>query len=300
MNLQRFKTLLLREWMQHRFGWLMVMVLPPLLVMALLPFGTPGPEDAKDISSHGADILAFGAMSLTALGVFAMSWCVNMFSLSGLARRDNQDRSIEFWLSLPATHVESIGAPVLMSTLLIPMLALCVGGAIGVLMSAAVIVKVVGLGGLAQVQWGTVWGMGLVGLARVLLGTVLMTLWLAPISLALMAASAWLKRWGAPLLIGGTLVGGAILKKVYGTGIVFELLTAQLNDAGYAFLRMDKTTGAVAPEQLMNLSVSEFAQQMLTNLQDVLAQMAAPHFVGGLLIAAACFWLLMLKRSRPA
>ena len=35
----RFKTLLLREWMQHRFGWLVLMGLPFVLFAAVALFG---------------------------------------------------------------------------------------------------------------------------------------------------------------------------------------------------------------------------------------------------------------------
>ena len=35
----RFPTLLLREWLQHQRGWLITLLLPPLIFLALLPFG---------------------------------------------------------------------------------------------------------------------------------------------------------------------------------------------------------------------------------------------------------------------
>ena len=38
--MSRFNTLLLREWMQHHRGWLAMMLLPPLLVLVLVPFGS--------------------------------------------------------------------------------------------------------------------------------------------------------------------------------------------------------------------------------------------------------------------
>ena len=37
--MQRFKTLLLREWMQHRWGWLLVMFAPLVITLVTLPFG---------------------------------------------------------------------------------------------------------------------------------------------------------------------------------------------------------------------------------------------------------------------
>ena len=40
-------ALMLREWMQHKRGWLLTLALPPALVLALLPFGEAHglPED---------------------------------------------------------------------------------------------------------------------------------------------------------------------------------------------------------------------------------------------------------------
>ena len=38
--MSRFNTLLQREWMQHHRGWLALMLLPPLLLLVLVPFGS--------------------------------------------------------------------------------------------------------------------------------------------------------------------------------------------------------------------------------------------------------------------
>ena len=51
----RFRTLLLREWMQHRTGWLVLMALPTLLVLGLGLFDGQGIQvgsaDAGDLSA---------------------------------------------------------------------------------------------------------------------------------------------------------------------------------------------------------------------------------------------------------
>ena len=302
MNLQRFKTLLLREWMQHRLGWLLVMFVPPLLVMLLLPFGqvAPGDDLRPDFPTHGANFLAFGTLCATAVAMFGITWAINTFQLPGLARRDQQDRSIEFWMSLPSTHAESIGATLLMHALLVPMAALAAGSAVGLLMAAGLLTKLLNIGAIVQVDWALVLGMAAVALARFLIGIVLMSLWLAPLLLALMAASAWLKRLGVPVLVAATLIGGNLLKHFYETSIVFDLLTAQLNGASFALLRLDSASGAPEPEHLMDHGVAGFAQFMLENLGQALSQLASAQFIGGLLVAAACFWLLMLRRGRNA
>jgi len=90
----RFKTLMLREWMQHHKGWLLVMAVPPLIFLALLPFG----QVEIELAELSAMALAAVAMGLCTVAVTGISWGAAMLQLPGLARRDQQDRSIEFWL----------------------------------------------------------------------------------------------------------------------------------------------------------------------------------------------------------
>jgi ABC-2 type transport system permease protein len=44
----------------------------------------------------------------------------SLFIALGSPRRDHGDRSIEFWLSLPSGHGESLAAPMLVHLLLVP------------------------------------------------------------------------------------------------------------------------------------------------------------------------------------
>jgi len=289
----RFMTLLQREWMQHHKGWLLVMLIPPLLVLIGMPFGSI----QLDHSAPPAMAIALLALAGTTLGVFGISWMINMFQMPGLARRDQQDRTIEFWLSLPGTHTESIGATLLMHAVLIPMLALAVGAGLGLLMAAAAVTKVAGLAALTEVSWLALLAAGVAGLLRLALGVVLMSLWFAPLALAVMAASAWLKRWGAPVLIAATIIVGNVLDKVYDNRIVWNLLKAQSEGAGRALFD--------AKHQLQQIEekgegVTQFISQISSwALQDgltAIANLASPHLIGGLVVAAACFGLLILHR----
>ena len=107
----RFKTLMQREWMQHRLGWLIVMAIMPLLILGALPFNgsVKLPEQTPPATAIALLAVAGGIVT-----VWGLSWAVAMFQLPGLARRDQQDRSIEFWMSLPASHSESVAAALLM------------------------------------------------------------------------------------------------------------------------------------------------------------------------------------------
>ncbi|TXI22776.1 MAG: hypothetical protein E6Q67_05595, partial [Roseateles sp.] len=92
-------TLLLREWMQHKRGWLIAAFAPPLLFLAMLPFG-----HVSGLPTEHPELVALGILMVSACAVFAICLLVALFQLPGLARRDVQDRSIEFWLSLPGGH----------------------------------------------------------------------------------------------------------------------------------------------------------------------------------------------------
>ncbi|MEJ6003376.1 hypothetical protein [Paucibacter soli] len=289
----RFLTLLQREWMQHHKGWLMLILIPPLLVLLIMPFG----HVETDVSS--APIMAAAAVALgaTAISGFAISWLVSVFQIPGLARRDQQDRSIEFWLSLPGTHTESIAATVLMHVVFVPVLALAMSAGLGLVMAAAVVIKVGDLAALTEVSWLGLSIAGVVGVLRLGFGVLLMSLWLAPIYLGLMAASAWLKRWGAPALIVATLTIGNLLNKVYDNPIVWRLLQAQADGAGRAMLDANKELErAVDGPASLQQFIGEISSWALHDALAALAQLASPHLFGGLMVAAGCFALLVLKR----
>ncbi len=297
MALTRFKTLLLREWIQHRRGWLAVATLPALTILAL--FVSPlGHLEIKQ--PPPATLFAAMAMGLTICIVAGLSWFVTMLQLPGLARRDQQDRSIEFWLSLPASHSEAIGATLLSHALIAPLLALLVGALFAPLMTAAALVKWAGFATLAQVEWGALLLAALIVLARLALGVLLMTLWLAPLLLLSMAASAWLKRLGMPVLLGVVLVGGLVLDKMYGNPVIWELLKAQLwgsqealfSEAGVAEVARQVGQGAELITSLKGWA--------LTDSLKALTDLASPHLLGGLLLAGLSFWLLVVRRQRSA
>jgi ABC-2 type transport system permease protein len=294
-NTSRFATLILREWMQHKRGWLITMLLPPIIFLVVLPFG----------QVHGLPIehplpIALIIMLASTIGVFGVSYTGAMFQLPGLARRDQQDRSIEFWLSLPAGHGESIGATLVTHALLVPLVAALVGFAFGAVIAPGLIAKQGGLAALASVPWFSVLAVGLPALLRGLLGVILMSLWLAPLMLIVMAASAWLKRWGVPAVAIVVGIGGTILAKVYDMPVVWDLLQAQLQGASRALLAEPDALR----DQLQQLETSgtafHAAGWALKDALTALADLGSPHLVGGLIVAAACFGLLVLKRSRSA
>lgn len=288
---KRFKTLMLREWMQHHRGWLILMLAPPLIFLALLPVGQVDLEE----SIHPL-LLADLTLTISAVLVSGIAWLALVLQLPGLARRDQQDRSIEFWRSLPASHSESIGALLSMHVFVVPVLALLLGCLLGLPIAIGLVFKLGGSAALAEIAWPVLLGSALAGLARLVLGTVLMALWLSPLLMLLMAASAWLKRLGVPVVLGVIGVGGLVLDKVYGLPVVWVLLKAQIQGALGAYLNHQGEFDHLRhdPQDLLS-AVSQWAWN---DSLAALGGLASPHLLGGLLLAGLCFWLLVLKRQR--
>jgi hypothetical protein len=161
------------------------------------------------------------------------------------------------------------------------------------------VIKVMGVGALMEVSWWALAVAGAAGLARLALGTLLFTLWLAPLLMIMMAASAWLKRWGTPAVIAAVVIGGNVLDKLYGNTIVWDLLHAQFDGASRAMLDASNLMreGSMAHDAMPEF-IRQFAGWALHDAGLALAQTASLHFVGGLVVAAACFGLVVLYRRQ--
>lgn len=285
--MQTFKTLLKREWMQHRLGWLLLGGVPFAIMVPLMSFGTVEFGDHAPAPGMAALIVAIGYVFLLlvlAAGAVAIQ-------APGLARRDWQDRSIEFWLSLPASHTEAVGATVLMHLLVMPLLLLALAAAGSPVAALIGELRVHGAGALTQLPWGGVSAAFAAGIARLALGTVLAVLWLSPLLLGAMAASAWLKRWGVPALAAVLGIGGLILEKGYGQRIVYDVVGGLFTHAA----------AAVAPQNIddeLTLTLADVPGRLGLDALAAVRDLADPLFAGGLVVAAACFGLLVLRRHR--
>lgn len=278
-----FKTLLLREWMQHRVGWLALAALPVVGVLLLaMPFGQ------VTLGNTPSQLVALMTLGIFAIGTGAQAWLVVALQASGLARRDAQDRSIEFWRALPTGDAQALSATLVAHHLLMPLAITCLAGGVGLL--AAVLVVVRGHGWQA-LDLPYLLAMFAAGLPRVVLGGVLASLWASALLLPLMAASAWLKRWGVPVLVGGVGALGIWLDKVYqqtwlldGLRELFFNFAAALVPLAHGFEDQPGTSAVPAWFWL--------------DAQHRLADLATPLFAVALLLAGAGFGLLLLKRQR--
>ena len=294
--MSRFNTLLLREWMQHHRGWLAMMLLPPLLLLVLVPFGSVeiGPGELGPLPALSLMLVTMFAVPAVVLGITVVAL---LFQTPGLARRDRQDRSIEFWLSLPTSHSASVGAPVLMHFVLVPVLALLVGAAFSYLVGGALIWKAFGAAEAFGMPWLTLVGVGLAGLARALLGLLLACAWVMPLLLAVMAASAWLKRWGTPVLALVLSVGHKLLATLYGFTAIGDTVAGLLINARQALVHGTPPSprgGAELAQAWLSDAPSWFLNDALMAVRDL----GQPLFLFAIAASAACFALLVLRRSR--
>lgn len=287
-----FKTLLLREWMQHHRGWLILAAIPLVLALPAVAFGQI--EIDGEVPAAGL-MLAFGAGYVGLVMMIALSAVV--FQAPGMARRDWQDRSIEFWQSLPVPHWQPVAATQVSHLLLMPALVL------GLAMLAALPVamlatsRVMGPGAVLSLPWATL-GLALLAAAlRLLAGLLLGMLWLAPITLGMMAAAAWLKGWG-PVALAATvgLIGGG-LAMAYDNYAVLYAVRDQVLGALDALIPFSGS--GVDPTAAIEASgPGALPGLLLTDIGQVLGRAADPMFVGGLALAALAFWLQVLRRAR--
>ena len=282
-------TLLLREWMQHQRGWLIAALAPPLLFLALMliPKAT-----VQGLPSEHLELTAMTVMAISAVVVYGICLLVGMFQLPGLARRDVQDRSIEFWLSLPGRPSESVGATVLAHAWLAPLGGLLIGAVLGLPIAMAVLAKQQGLSAVWSVAWGPVLALALPLLLRAVAGSLLMLLWLAPAILTLMAASAWLKRLGVPVVLVGGTAAVAILHKVY--DIDWPLWALQGLNERISLALIDNK------EALMETLQSDGSTWlwMAQDLGRAVSALASLQFLGWAVVSAAAFTLVVMKRAR--
>ena len=293
--------LMRREWLQHRFVWAMMMLVPLGLAVMLLSFGQIEMGDAME-NRPPADVAAvMGSMTIviTAAIVFLLVWITSVFVTSGLARRDHSDRSIEFWLSVPTGHAESYAAPLLVHLLLAPAAALLVGLAGGYVMSLLVVSRFLGVTEWLALPWGQVI-LATVALAgRVLAGLPLATLWLSPLIMLALLANALFKRWGLPVLAVGLGLGGVVLKYVFGQPLLSQALARLSSEAATALLGASQQppTGDRPSAVEMLGALPGWAAH---DLGAAVSAAASPAMLAAVAVAAALFAALVYWRRQGA
>jgi len=301
-----FTTLIRREWMQHRLGWLLLMGAPSLLLL-LLTLADGGLTIQIDDGAmrlpkmqQAPALLQTALLSTVVAGLtFGVALLAMAIQLPGLARRDQQDGSAEFWTSLPIGHAQGVSALLLTQILLLPWLALVAGLAGGLLVSGATVIATHGLLAWLQQPWGLLGAAALALLARVSLGLLLAAAWLSPLLLLPMAASAWLKRWGVPVVVVAVLVGTLLIDRRLSAPVVQPALQRLGSEALQALLLLGPLNPGGALQDLDWPSfLAGLPAQLLDEATGLVGRAATPAFVLALAGGALGFALLVLRRRR--
>jgi hypothetical protein len=307
--MNRFATLMYREWLQHRAGWLVVMALPSALMLLFGLFEGHGLQvnvaDADGalppLHEWPAALQTLGWTAAAAVVGLLLAGLTVLAQLPGLARRDMQDRSIEFWRSLPTGDAQSIGATLLMHLLVLPGLALIAG------LLGAQVVATLGIvshqGPLVWLQqpWGELLAVGLGLAGRLLLGLLLAVAWLSPLLLLTLAASAWLKRWAVPVLLAVAIFGVQWLDRQLPQALVKPTLDRLATEGWNALLPIHALQGL----QLHGMDdavavLPALPGLLLRDTGHALGNAATPAFLSALLVAALGFALLVWRRQHTA
>ena len=303
-----FLTQMRREWMQHRIGWLVMMLAPSvlLLVLGLVDGGIQVDLNSDSVKlpplAQAPALVQTGLLVLAVTGVtLALALLSLGFQAPGLAWRDQQDRSIEFWNSLPVGHAKAVSAMLVAQALLMPMLAIVVGLAGGLLASAVTIIATHGPMAWLGLPWGQLMLVACLLLLRTAVAVVVAMAWLSPLLLLTMAASAWLRRWGVPVVAALTLAGTLILDKRLPEPLIGPALWRPTSEALHALLYFD----AVRDVQMRQVQdvvdlLPGLPQRLLNDLPVMLGSLASPAFGAALAGGALGFALLVLRRQRGA
>jgi ABC-2 type transport system permease protein len=309
MDKTRFLTLLRREWLQHRTGWYWLMGLPLALMLVVALLGGEhmrvSLDDEKMVDLHGmAQAPAALQTMIWSLALPGLTSVLALLAvaiqLPGLARRDAQDRSIEFWRSLPLADGPSVAATLLMHLLLLPMLAMLVALAGAQLVALVSIFTTAGpWAWLTQPWWQLVPAILAVAL-RSLLALALVVLWLSPILLLGMAASAWLKRWGVPVVVLSLVVGVQLMDPRLPQPVVGPALQWLMVQVQQSFISQPLLPGVhiARPEDVAPFVLPDLPGWAWRDGWAAVQRLATPGLLPVLGGAALGFWLLVLKRRQ--
>jgi ABC-2 type transport system permease protein len=294
--------LMQREWLQHRLAWALLVLIP--LGLAALPLVVGQIDLSVDLAEHsGSDlaaILGLIAILATTAVIFLLVWVTSVFITSSLARRDHADRSVEFWLSLPSGHAESLLAPLLVHLILVPAAALLAGLMGGLLLSVLTVTRFVGIGEWFALPWSSIFAGVLSLVARVAGGLPLATLWLMPLILLAILANALFRRWGLPVLAVALGLGSVVLERLFGQPLLGQTLAHLAQNAGLSLAGASGQGVSINDKTPPVEALAGMPAWALHDFGAALQAAASPGFGVALLASAGLFGVLVLWRQRGA
>jgi ABC-2 type transport system permease protein len=182
-------ALVRRELWEHRSLWIAPLVVEGLLAVALLVgVSRAHPELPRELLSPGHRVAAFTiGQWAAAQPLFMVMAIVLSFYLLDSLYAERKDRSILFWKSLPLSDEITVGAKLLVATVVVPIGVFVLASVADLLFAGIVAVGVPGVLGWSTYEWLRT---ELVLLLELALGV----LWYAPITGAFLLFSAWIPR----------------------------------------------------------------------------------------------------------
>jgi hypothetical protein len=295
-------ALMHREWLQHRFGWSLLALVPLALALLLLSFGQIefGDDQAEMRQQLLPVVLAFAAIAGSTLIIFATLAITSLIIVSGLPRRDHGDRSIEFWLSLPIGHAQSLAVPLLVHLVLVPAAALLIGLAGGYVLSLVLVTRVVGIGEWFALPWMAIVPATLALVLRLLAGLPLALLWLSPLIMLVVLSTALFRRWGIPILAVGLGLGSLVLEILFGQPMLAAAMGRMAQNGAQALMAASGKGFAFERGEDAAAVLGLLPGWALNDLGAAVAAMASPWMMGGLAFAGACFAALIYWRQHGA
>ncbi len=300
--MKRLIPLMQREWLQHRFGWLMMAAIPLVLSLVLLSFGQIqiDTDDKVEAGAAFPAMLAAASIGLSMAVIFVIATFSSLVIVSNLARRDHADRSVEFWLSVPVSHSESFAAPLIVHLLLVPAAALVIGMLGGYAVSFLVVSRVVGAEAWFGLPWGTILMASFSMVLRLLAGLPLAMLWLSPLILLVVLLTAWFRKWGWVILTVGLGLGSYLLKMLFGQPWLNRISGDLMKAAGRSLINGDQGGMVISSTAQTVDALNMLPVWALEDFGAALHALATPLFPAALLFAAGCFFLLVQWRQRGA
>ena len=292
--------LMQREWLQHRFAWALLALVPLALALVLVSFGQIEFDDgdADRIGTALPAVMTLVAVAVCTVSAFVVFWVTSVIIATGLARRDHGDRSIEFWLSLPVGHVPSLAVPMLVHLVLVPAAALALGLLAGHGLAMVLVARFAGLSAWFGLPWADLFAATLALGLRLLAGVPLATLWLAPVILMAMLARAWIGRWGLPVLGLVLGLGGLLADRALGQPLLLPWLGHLIQQAVQAMAGAGEVSFTARGADEALAALRGLPGLALQDLGAALGALLSPAMAVGLAVSAVCFGLLVDWRQR--
>ncbi|WP_027469770.1 hypothetical protein [Deefgea rivuli] len=276
--MQQFKSLLQREWLQQHRSWLSIALFTPLIGWALFYLFVLKAGFPPGFSHGGTPLL-----NMASLGLIGQSSLIGIVTLvgvliniPGLPYRDQDDKSLAFWRSLPISDVKAVAAPLLMNALVLPLMAITLAFAMGLLLSAPL--------WLYDFHFAAARDLILV-FNRVVLGALLGLVWFLPLVMLLTLGNSFIRRWGMLLVIVGVFMLDNVMSNVIG----HEPIGDQIGLSFSAIKQLIFPFNGASFEHLA------FSGQELSNL---VLYVANGHFLQALVWTAVLFAALVWQRQR--